>query len=169
MKTMWLHLSLHLGTLNFAEFCFAYNLCVQLKIIIFVTSRRLVVALSRDLEEEFYPYFQNFFKIIVKVVMKSKTTNIIESGFKCYAYLSKYLRRQIIRDLRTHLKQFACFLDPKLKAYVMIFACEAFSIVSGKYARDHPQQFLKLLFEVFLRNNPEVSLNVFTIDHNWHY
>lgn len=89
--------------------------------------------------------------------MESKSTNIIEAGFKCYAYLSKYLRRQIIKDLHQHMKMFTCFLNPKLKAYVMIFACESFSIIAGKFARDYPGKFLRMIFSVFLRKHPEVS------------
>lgn len=118
---------------------------------------RLVVALSRDLGEEFYPHFQTFFETIIKIVIESKSTNIIEAGFKCYAYLTKYLRKQIIRDLQHHLKMFSCFLNPKLKTYVVIFACEAFSAVAGKFARDHPEKFLKLIFGTFLRKSPEVK------------
>lgn len=117
---------------------------------------RLTIALARDLGEEFYPHFEAFVKVIIKIVMESVSTNIIEASFKCYAYLSKYLRRQILKDLHQHMKLFSCFLNPKLKTYVMIFACESFSIVAGKYARDHPEKFLKLLFSVFLKKNPEV-------------
>ncbi len=118
---------------------------------------RLAISLARDLGEEFYPHFESFVKVIIKIVMESKSTNIIEAGFKCYAYLSKYLRRQIIKDLHQHMKLFSCFLNPKLKAYVMIFACESFSIIAGKFARDYPGRFLKMIFSVFLRKNPEVS------------
>lgn len=95
--------------------------------------------------------------------MESKSTNIIEAGFKCYAYLSKYLRRQIIKDLHQHMKMFTCFLNPKLKAYVMIFACESFSIIAGKFARDYPGKFLRMIFSVLLRKHPEVSETLFKL------
>lgn len=123
-------------------------------------TNRLSIALARDLGEEFYPHFENFVKVIIKIVMESKNTNIIEAGFKCYAYLSKYLRRQILKDLQQHMKLFSCFMNPKLKTYVMIFACESFSIVSGKFARDHPEAFLKLVYGIFLRKHPEVCLSI---------
>lgn len=114
------------------------------------------MALSRDLGPEFYSYFSKFLKVIIDIVITSKKPEIIEEGFKCYAYLSKYLRRQIVRDIPQHLKLFAPLLNPKLKTYVVIFACESFEVVISKYAKDHPDKFLDLVFKIFLQNKAEV-------------
>jgi hypothetical protein len=118
----------------------------------------LIVALSRDLGPEFYTYFPKFFKEIIDIVITNKKPEIIEQGFKCYAYLSKYLRRQIVRDLPQNLKLFAPLLNPKLKTYVVIFASEAFEVVVSKYARENSEKFLDLVFKILLQNKTDVSI-----------
>jgi len=116
----------------------------------------LVIALARDLGPEFYPHFPEYFEAIIDIAISSKNPEVIEHAFKCYAYLSKYLRRQIAKNFKAHLKSFAPLLSPKLKNYVVIFACEAFEVVVSKFARDHPKNFLELVFSLLLKDNPEV-------------
>lgn len=118
---------------------------------------RLTIALARDLGPDFYPYFPKLFRSIIDIVITLKSPDVIEQGFKCYAYLSKYLRRQILKDISHHLKLFAPLLNPKLKNYVVIFGCEAFEVVVTKYARDNPDTFLDLIFKLLLQNKPEVA------------
>jgi hypothetical protein len=117
---------------------------------------RLLIALARDLGQEIYPHFPQFFKAIVEIAISSKNPEIIENAFKCYAYLAKYLRRQISKDLKQHLKLFAPLLNPKLKNYVVIFACEAFEVVVSKFARSQPQNFLDMVYNILLKGTPEV-------------
>jgi len=116
----------------------------------------LIVSLARDLSEDFYPFLSKFSKVIFSIVLTSKDTEVIEKGFKCYAYLLKYLRRCVSKNLPKQLKLFAPLLDPKRKSYVVIFACEAFEVVTGKYSKDHPKAFLKYVFNILLEKNSEV-------------
>ena len=65
----------------------------------------LVVQLGRDLQSDFYPYFESFLEIIVKILNKNHhDVEILEAAFTCLAYLFKFLWRVMIKDMRNVYK-----------------------------------------------------------------
>ncbi|CAJ0938484.1 unnamed protein product [Ranitomeya imitator] len=59
---------------------------------------RLVVQLARDLQADFYPHFQDFFKAISSL-LDTKDTEQIEWTFTSLSYLYKYLWRMMVKDM----------------------------------------------------------------------
>ncbi|RUP48500.1 hypothetical protein BC936DRAFT_144478 [Jimgerdemannia flammicorona] len=73
----------------------------------------LVTKLAKDLEGEFYPYFEQIFSVILPLVNNQdvktlewltfydllRFSTVDQSCFNCIAYLFKYLSKQIVADL----------------------------------------------------------------------
>ncbi|KAK9695959.1 U3 snoRNP protein [Basidiobolus ranarum] len=59
----------------------------------------LVTMLAKDLQEEFFPYYERMLACIIPLV-KHKDVNILEWSFNAIAYLFKYLSKQLVVDLR---------------------------------------------------------------------
>ena len=57
----------------------------------------LLAQLARDLLNDFYPYFGEFFKILVSF-MNTQDTALIENTFVCLAYIFKFMWRYMVND-----------------------------------------------------------------------
>ena len=59
----------------------------------------LLAQLSKDLLDEFYTYFDQFFPLLVKF-LHTKDSKLIENTFVCFAYMFKFLWRWMLKDLK---------------------------------------------------------------------
>ncbi|KOC63433.1 Small subunit processome component 20 like protein [Habropoda laboriosa] len=98
----------------------------------------LVVAVSKDLQKDFYEYFPKFLTIIVDL-LQTKDTEQIEYTFTSLAYLFKFLWRYLVKNVKTVLDLLLPLLADTQPAYINSFAAESFAFVA---------RCSKLLFEI---------------------
>ncbi|CAK9797535.1 Small subunit processome component 20 homolog [Anthophora quadrimaculata] len=110
----------------------------------------LVVAVSKDLQKDFYEYFPKFLKIIVDL-LQTKDTEQIEYTFTSLAYLFKFLWRYLVKNIKTVLDLLLPLLADTQPAYINNFAAESFAFVARKIK--DKDTFLKTILHI-LKNNP---------------
>ncbi|EDV26622.1 uncharacterized protein TRIADDRAFT_54820 [Trichoplax adhaerens] len=96
----------------------------------------LVVNFARDLQSDFYPYFGEFYAVLI-VLLNVGDPDVIEDVFKTLAYLFKYLWRHMIPDLRNLFKVYQEMLKDSQKIYIKSFATESFSFLMRKAPDQH--------------------------------
>jgi U3 small nucleolar RNA-associated protein 20 len=114
---------------------------------------RLVVALARDLQLEFYPYYSEFVHNLIEL-LHTKDTDVLDWTFTCLAYLSKFLWRYLVKDVRIVFTDLLPLLHDSRPDYINNFAAESFAFVARK-VKDK-RAFLLLVLKT-LKKNPEVS------------
>lgn len=90
----------------------------------------LVVQLARDLQGDFYPHFQDFFKAISSL-LDTKDTQLIEWAFTSLSYLYKYLWRMMVKDMPTIYSLYSTLLAHH-KEHIRNFAAESFAFLMRK-------------------------------------
>ncbi|XP_075065353.1 small subunit processome component 20 homolog [Mixophyes fleayi] len=90
----------------------------------------LVVQLARDLQADFYPHFQDFFKAISSL-LDTKDTALIEWSFTSLSYLYKYLWRMMVKDMPTIYSLYSKLLAHH-KEHIRNFAAESFAFLMRK-------------------------------------
>lgn len=63
----------------------------------------LLAQLSKDLLDEFYLYFDDFFPLLVNF-LHTKDTKLIENTFVCFAYTFKFLWKWMLKDLKNFFR-----------------------------------------------------------------
>lgn len=116
---------------------------------------RLTVALAKDLQKEFYPYYADFLEILIDL-LNSKDTEQLEWTFTCLAYLFKFLWRPLIKDINVVFNSLLPLLSDSKPDYINNFSAESFAFVARK-VKDK-KSFLNLLLKA-IKNNPDVSYN----------
>ncbi|XP_075712813.1 small subunit processome component 20 homolog [Rhinoderma darwinii] len=122
----------------------------------------LVVQLARDLQADFYPHFQDFFKAISSL-LDTKDTEQIEWAFTSLSYLYKYLWRMMVNDMPEIYSLYSTLLAHR-KEHIRNFAAESFAFLMRKVSdvnglfnvmfldlKEHPQKadgLGQLLFEM---------------------
>ncbi|XP_069829345.1 small subunit processome component 20 homolog [Dendropsophus ebraccatus] len=122
----------------------------------------LVVQLARDLQADFYPHFQDFFKAISSL-LDTKDTEQIEWAFTSLSYLYKYLWRMMVKDMPAIYSLYSTLLAHQ-KEHIRNFAAESFAFLMRKVSdlnglfnfmfldlKEHPQKadgLGQLLFEI---------------------
>ncbi|RDD45796.1 Small subunit processome component 20-like protein [Trichoplax sp. H2] len=96
----------------------------------------LAVNFARDLQSDFYPYFGEFYAVLI-VLLNVGDPDVIEDVFKTLAYLFKYLWRHMIPDLRNLFKVYQEMLKDSQKIYIKSFATESFSFLMRKAPDQH--------------------------------
>ena len=114
---------------------------------------RLVVALARDLQHEFYPHYAEFVHNLIEL-LHTKDTDVLEWTFTCLAYLSKFLWRYLVKDVRIVFTDLLPLLHDSRPDYINNFAAESFAFVARK-VKDK-KAFLLLVLKT-LKKHPEVS------------
>nr|XP_034172664.1 small subunit processome component 20 homolog [Osmia lignaria] len=111
----------------------------------------LVVALSKDLQKEFYEYFPKFLTVMIDL-LRTKDADQIEYAFTSLAYLFKFLWRYLIKNVKTVFDLLLPLLADTQPAYVNNFAAESFAFVVRKIK--DKESFLKLVLNL-LEDNPK--------------
>ncbi|XP_003702176.2 small subunit processome component 20 homolog [Megachile rotundata] len=112
----------------------------------------LVVAVSKDLQKEFYEYFPKFLTVMIDL-LHTKDTDQIEYTFTSLAYLFKFLWRYLIKNVKTVFDFLLPLLEDTQPAYINNFAAESFAFVVRKIK--DKESFLKLVLQI-LEDNPTV-------------
>ncbi len=61
--------------------------------------------MGRDLQSDFYPYFERFLGTIVKLLNTyHHDVEALEAIFTCFAYLFKFLWRLMVKDIHNVYK-----------------------------------------------------------------
>lgn len=99
----------------------------------------LLAQLSRDLLQDFYPYFEEFFYVLLNF-LKGQDTAVIENTFTCLAHIFKFTWRYMITDLPNVFRIFKCLFSSDQKQHIQIFAAESFAFLLRK-SRNKSQVF----------------------------
>lgn len=91
----------------------------------------IVVALARDLRQDFYPYYPDFLSTIISY-LNCKEADILEYSFHCLAYLFKFLWRCMIRNIGPVLSSLLPLLSSSRKKYINYFAADSFAFLARK-------------------------------------
>ncbi|GAB6033711.1 U3 snoRNP protein [Chamberlinius hualienensis] len=110
----------------------------------------LVVALSRDLQKDFYPYFYDFFEIFVKLLL-NKSAEVIEHVFRSIAYLFKFLCRYMVNDFKKIYNLYSGLLDDVHPTFIKAFAAESIAYLLRKIP--NKEHMLKIIFSSVRKNS----------------
>lgn len=108
------------------------------------------MAVSKDLQKDFYEYFPRCLIVIIDL-LRTKDTEQIEYTFTSLAYLFKFLWRYLIQNIKTVFDLLLPLLADTQPAYVNSFAAESFAFVVRKIK--DKDSFLKTILHI-LKNNP---------------
>ncbi|KAF3425764.1 hypothetical protein E2986_10060 [Frieseomelitta varia] len=111
----------------------------------------LVVAVSKDLQKDFYEYFPKFLTVIIDL-LQTKDTEQLEYTFMSLAYLFKFLWRYLVKNVKTVFDLLLPLLADTQPAYVNSFAAESFAFVVRKIK--DKDSFLKTVLHI-LKSNPD--------------
>ncbi|KAL8599182.1 hypothetical protein ACOMHN_007898 [Nucella lapillus] len=117
----------------------------------------LLVQMGRDLGPDFYQHFQEVFEVLILVLNASaKDPDAIEKIFTTMAYLYKFLRKYLIKNIYTVYGYFSSLLTHG-KEYIRRFAAESVAFLMRK-VKDQ-DALLHFLFSD-LEQNPEKAEGV---------
>ena len=117
---------------------------------------RLVVAVAKDLQSNFYPKFEAFFNRLVEL-LQTRDPQIVEWTFTALAYLYKSLWRLLVKDVSKVYELLLPLLAADKPDHIQLFASESFAFI-GKKVSD-PSTFINLVFSK-LKERPEDRLGV---------
>jgi U3 small nucleolar RNA-associated protein 20 len=117
---------------------------------------RLVVAVAKDLQSDFYPKFPKFFIKLVDL-LQVREPEITERTFTTLAYLYKNLWRLLIKDIQNVYGLLLPLLASNQPEHVQQFATESFAFI-GRKVGDR-SGFVELIFTK-LQENTGDSLGV---------
>lgn len=101
----------------------------------------LLVQFTRDLQDDFMPYFTTFFDILVRLLNSHHhDADVLEWLFTCLAKLFWFLRRFLIKDLQTVYTLCSPLLSSNYREYINTFAAESLSYLLRK-AKNKDEMF----------------------------
>lgn len=86
--------------------------------------------MAKDLREEFYPYFQTFLSILIKLLNTSEEPDQVEWTLICLAQLFKILKPFLKKDITVVFNAIIPLLDDTNPEHISNFAAECFSFVT---------------------------------------
>ncbi|XP_055345740.1 small subunit processome component 20 homolog [Paramacrobiotus metropolitanus] len=92
----------------------------------------LTASLARDLQEDFYPYFGDFFRTLSDCVTESSDPEAIEWIFLCFSQMFKILRKPLSRDFENVFRLILPLFGNQ-KEYIIRFATESFAFLVRSY------------------------------------
>jgi len=119
----------------------------------------LLVQFSRDLQDDFMPYFSRFFDVLVRLLnTRHHDPDALEWTFICLAKLFWFLRRFLINDLQTVYRLCSPLLSSSnYREYINTFAAESLSYLLRK-ARNKDEMFSFMFTE--LKNSKDQVLGI---------
>jgi U3 small nucleolar RNA-associated protein 20 len=91
----------------------------------------LVVALARDLQQEFYPHYPEFVHNLISL-LDTKDSDVVEWTCICFALLSMFLWRYLVKDFRIVFNELLPLLKDSIPDSINNFAAESFAFVARK-------------------------------------
>ncbi|KAG6462208.1 hypothetical protein O3G_MSEX013121 [Manduca sexta] len=111
----------------------------------------ILVAVAKDLREDFYPYFPKFLDILISL-LNTKDAERLEWTLLCLAFLFKILKPHLKKDLAVVLKRIIPLLSESHPQYINNFAAESFAFVA-RDVRDK-NKFISLVLN-YLQDNED--------------
>lgn len=105
----------------------------------------LLTCLSRDLLDEFYPFFLPSLKVVVDLI-DIKSSARIEQCFTCIAYFFKFLRKQIVEDIDKLFFEYYYIIISHPKEFIRQFSAESFSFLLRNLKREKIDEFIHSIF-----------------------
>ncbi|KAF4529009.1 hypothetical protein B566_EDAN017121, partial [Ephemera danica] len=94
---------------------------------------QLLIALARDLRQEFYPFFGRTLECLFSLISTSRDPDVLEWAFQCLAYLLKFLWKSLLREPASLVYQRALpLLQDSKPGYIRDFAAQCFAFVTRK-------------------------------------
>lgn len=118
---------------------------------------RIVVALAKDLQKEFYPYYLQFLEVLIEL-LNTKDAEQLDWTFTCLAHLFKFLWRPLVKDINVVFNSLLPLLSDTKPDYINSFAAESFAFVARK-VKDK-KAFLSLLLKA-VKTKQDVSFLLF--------
>ncbi|RNA19607.1 small subunit processome component 20 -like protein [Brachionus plicatilis] len=115
----------------------------------------LTAQLARDLQSDYYFYFPDIFKSIIKL-LDTQNTEILEWAFQTLSYLFKFLWRYMLKDLHTVYALYSPLFEESRKFYIRNFAAESFAFLMRKIP-DKNELFDFLLTKRLIEHPQEIS------------
>ena len=112
---------------------------------------RLVVAVSKDLQSDFYPKFPAYFKQLIGL-LQTKDPEITGLTFTCLAYLYKNHWRPLAKDIENVYQLLFPLLSSDKAEHIQQFASESFAFIGRKVS--NKIGFIELIFSK-LSSSPE--------------
>lgn len=104
---------------------------------------RLIVAVAKDLRQEFHPYFFSVYRLLVPLA-ESRQPDVIEWTFQTLAYLFKFLWRPLVASsLDEVFEALLPFLSASKPIYLNNFAAQSFAFLARKVKE--PTRLVKLI------------------------
>ena len=125
-------------------------------VILIIFFYRLIVAVARDLQSDFYPRFPEFFLKLVGL-LQTRDPEITEWTFTTLAYLYKNLWRLLIKDINNVYGLLLPLLASHQPEHVQQFATESFAFIGRKVSDQ--AAFVDLIFTKLSENSGD-SLGV---------
>lgn len=113
----------------------------------------LLIALAKDLGDDFYPYFKSTFKLLLNQLW-TKNVEIIENVFLTLAYLFKILWKCMIRDIHSIFHLYSDnLLNEQKRDYILVFASQSFAFLLRKFEAkfESYDRLLNLLFDTIIK------------------
>ena len=114
----------------------------------------MLVAVCEDLLDDFYPYYEEFFKILISL-LHTKVSEQIEWVFICLTKLSHLLKRKIKDNLINVLDIYSSIFVGFHQDYIFNFTSQSFSYLFRKKSTEFYKEILEKLFTVL--KNPKCS------------
>ncbi|XP_054159588.1 small subunit processome component 20 homolog [Oppia nitens] len=111
----------------------------------------LIVSLARDLNTDFYEYFDRLFASLADL-LNTTDTDLIENCFVCLTFLFKYLSKYINKEFDKNYHLFEKLLESK-KSYIREFTSESVSFLLRK--ANNKSTIINTLFDSVI-NNPKL-------------
>ena len=110
-----------------------------------------MIAVAKDLQSNFYPKFEAFFKRLVDL-LQTRDPQIAEWTFTALAYLYKTLWRLLIKDIAKVYELLLPLLASDKPEHIQHFASESFAFLGRKVG--DPAAFIDFIF-IKLSQTPE--------------
>lgn len=113
----------------------------------------LLIAFAKDLDEDFYPYFGQTFKLLIGQLL-TKNVEIIENVFLTLAYLFKFLWKCMIKDIETIFQLYSDnLLNEQKRDYIVMFSSQSFAFLLRKFETKYESydRLLTLMFDTIVK------------------
>ncbi|GFN80708.1 small subunit processome component 20 homolog, partial [Plakobranchus ocellatus] len=115
----------------------------------------LLVQLAKDLQQDFVPHFQDFFKLLTHILTtRVQDADAMEQTFQALASLFRVLWRFLIKDFKEVFSYYSHLLTTSQKDYIKVFAAESCAYLLRKVKRQ--DKLLNFLFGN-LKTSPELT------------
>ncbi|OQV15272.1 Small subunit processome component 20-like protein [Hypsibius exemplaris] len=98
----------------------------------------LVVNLAKDLQKDFFPFFDPLFRTFIDHLFSSQDPEVLEWTFSCLSQLFHIQRRQMMLHLQLVFEMMIPLFEEGQKGFIVRFATESFAFLIRDF-KDYPE------------------------------